>query len=367
MKHLALTFSLFLTFASFHLFAQYEVYVTSGNGATSSVKKFDATGNYLGDFIAPGASPLDWPQDILFINSDTEAIVSSLNNNAIFRYDGSTGAYIDTFASTISGPTRMKIGQDGLLYVLEWGGPDSRVLRFDLSGNFIDTFTNITVAQSIGIAWDAAGSVFITSFGGADVFRFDATGIYTGIPIIGPLNVFGPTNIWFDAAGDIIILDWTGNKVRKYNAAFVQQPNFINSIPRPEGYVYLPNGELLIGSGGGAPSVRRYDSNGNFIDFFATGSGLENPNAICLKATTAGLNEQIITQGNSVSPSMGTTFYVSAELLTDSNRVVVFNVQGELAQELIFTEGNSFELSELSSGTYFVFVNGAAAQKIIVE
>lgn len=367
MKHFALQFLLFLITASSTLFAQFEVYVTSGNGATSSVKKFDASGNYLGDFIAPGASALDWPQDILFINNDTEAIVSSLNNNAIFRYDGATGAFIDTFASNISGPTRMKIGQDGLLYVLEWGGNDSRVLRYDLTGNFIDTFTNITVAQSIGIAWDVAGSVFISSFGGADVYRFNASGIYTGIPIIGPINTFGPTNIWFDSAGDIIILDWTGNKVKKYNASFVQQPDFIASIPRPEGYAYLTNGDLLIGSGGGAPSVRRYDSSGNFIGFFATGSGLQNPNAICLKATTADLDEPKATQGNSVSPSMGTTFYVNAELLKDSNEVTIFNLRGELAKHIIFSEGNSFELRELSSGTYFVFVNGAAAQKIMVE
>lgn len=367
MKHFALSFTLFLTIAFTKVFAQYEVYVTSGFGATSSVKKFDANGNYLGDFIASGASPIDWPQDIVFINNDTEAIVSSLNNNAIFRFDGTTGAYIDTFASNIAGPTRMKIGPDGSLYVLEWGGNDSRVLRYDLSGNFIDTFTNITVAQSIGIAWDAFGSVFVSSFGGADVYRFDANGIYTGIPIVGPINIFGPTNIWFDSAGDIIILDWTGNKVRKYNAAFVEQPNFINSIPRPEGYVYLPNGDLLIGSGGGAPSIRRYDSSGSFIDFFATGSGLQNPNAICLKETTASLNDEIIAQGNSVSPSMGTLFYVNDQLLKDSNQVTIFNLQGEMTKELVFTEGNSFDLSELSAGAYFVFVNGATAQKIIVE
>ena len=31
------------------------------------------------------------------------------------------GVYIEDFATGIGGPTRMKIGADSLLYVLQWG------------------------------------------------------------------------------------------------------------------------------------------------------------------------------------------------------------------------------------------------------
>jgi len=49
-------------------------------------------------------------------------LISNLNTGRITKYNSSTGEYIGDFATGIAGPTRMKIGADSLLYVLQWSG-----------------------------------------------------------------------------------------------------------------------------------------------------------------------------------------------------------------------------------------------------
>src|SRR5689334_2537815 len=56
-----------------------DIYVGSRNN--SSVKKYDSTGNYLGDFISSGSGGLNTTQDILFL-SDSVLLVTGLNNTA---------------------------------------------------------------------------------------------------------------------------------------------------------------------------------------------------------------------------------------------------------------------------------------------
>ena len=43
-------------------------------------------------------------------------LISNLNSGRITRHDAATGAYLDDFATGLAGPTRMKIGADGLIY-----------------------------------------------------------------------------------------------------------------------------------------------------------------------------------------------------------------------------------------------------------
>lgn len=362
-KSIYLLFGLYL-FVSTTIYAQFEVYVTSGNGpSASSVKKFDSNGNYVGDFIAPGTSPLNWPQDILFIENDAIALVSGLNNNAIFRYNGTTGAFIDTFASTISGPTRMKIGADGYLYALEWSG-GGRVMRYDLSGTFIDTFTNIGVTNSIGLDWDAAGNLYVSSYNSNSIYRFDPSGNFMDIPISSGLA--GPTNIWFDALGDLYVLNWNGNVVKRFDATFAEQPSNFGTISKPEGVIQLPNGDYLLGSGGPSSAVRRYDAQGNFIAPFATGNGLANPNAIYIRTSDAQLDEGIIFHPK-VFPTIGSRFYIQNLDECDCAEITLMAINGQNVKQVRLDENSSFEAGGLNDGVYFISIDGSKPQYIIVK
>ncbi len=69
----------------------------------------------------------------------------------------------------------MKIGADSLLYVLQWSG-NGKVRRYELDGTFVDDFTSVGVTQSIGIDWDNDGNLYVSSYGGDNVRKFDTNG-----------------------------------------------------------------------------------------------------------------------------------------------------------------------------------------------
>ncbi|WP_420322792.1 hypothetical protein [Flagellimonas sp.] len=243
------------------------------------ILRYDENGQNATTFID---DDLAWPQDILFLEDEGQVLISNLSSNKINRYDASTGNLVGSFATGISGPTRMKIGADNLLYVLQWEG-NGLVRRYQLDGTFVDSFTDVAVDQSIGLDWDSAGNLYVSSFKDASVRKFDTNGNDLGLFINSGLQ--GPTNIWFDAQGNLLANDWTGNKVVKFDPDGNLMGNVISTgLNQPEGIDFFPNGDMLIGSGG-TSEVKLYDRSGTFIkNLVASGAGgLVQPNAVRIR------------------------------------------------------------------------------------
>lgn len=226
---------------------------------------------------------LNWPQDILFLESSNTVLISNLGTGQINRHDASTGAYLSNFASSISGPTRMKIGPDSLLYVLQWGG-NGRVLRYELTGNYLGEYTLYGVPQSIGLDWDADGNLYVSSFSGDHVRKFDSNGINQGLFIDSIL--LGPTNIWFDSNGDLLVVDYNHSSVKRFSSSGTFLGEFITGLGQAEGVAHFPNGNILIGNGA-TQSVKLFNSSGAYIqDLIPNGfGGLITPNAIVIRET----------------------------------------------------------------------------------
>lgn len=249
------------------------------------ILRYDSNGGNAATFIA---QELAWPQDILFLEDRGAVLVSNLNSGRITRYDAGTGAFLGDFASGIAGPTRMKIGPDGLIYVLQWSG-DGRVLRFRQDGTALGAFTGVGVAQAIGLAWDAQGRLYVSSYTQGLVRRFDAGGADLGV-FIGS-NLAGPTNIWFDASGDLLVSDYDGGSIKRFSGTGAFQGVFIGGLGQSEGVASLPNGNLLVGNGA-TGAVKMYQPNGAFIrDLVSSGAGgLIRPNAVVVRAKEVAVN-----------------------------------------------------------------------------
>ncbi|MDJ0654484.1 MAG: NHL repeat-containing protein [Xanthomonadales bacterium] len=265
---------------------EFDIYVSDAGNFDSppwQILKFDQDGGNPEVFISDN---LSWPQDIVFLEDDNTVLISNLNSNRINRHNADTGAFIDTFATSASGPTRMKIGPDNRLYVLQWTG-NGRVKRFELDGTPVDDFTSVGVSQSIGLDWDSDGNLYVASFNQASVRRFDPQGNDLGVFISS--NLQGPTNVWFDNSGSLLVADWSGGAVRRFNADGSFAGNFITGLSQPEGIDFLPDGNLIIGNGG-TGSVRVYDPDGGFVETrVASGAGgLLQPNAVVLRPTGSG-------------------------------------------------------------------------------
>lgn len=239
---------------------------------------FDQAGQNPTDFIT---TELDWPQDILFLEDSNVVLVSNLNSGIINRHDATTGDYINAFATGIAGPTRMKVGPDGLLYVLQWQGV-GLVRRYQLDGTYLGTFTSVGVPQSIGLDWDSVGNLYVSSYTADLVRRFDVAGGDLGI--FNGQDLEGPTNIWFNDAGELMVADYDGGAVKRFAASGNYMDEFVSGVMEIEGVDHYADGRFLLGDGG-TSSVKLFEADGTLIqDLVPSGSGgLVNPNVIVIR------------------------------------------------------------------------------------
>ena len=100
---------------------------------TDSVLRYSSTGDFIGEFVTPGDGGLDYPRDLDF--HEGFLYVSSTLTDTVLRYDGTTGDFDPTFVldSAVSGleaPRGILFGTDNDLYVASAGNDDA-ILKFD--------------------------------------------------------------------------------------------------------------------------------------------------------------------------------------------------------------------------------------------
>ena len=249
------------------------------------ILKYDRNGENPEVFISQN---LDWPHDILFLEDAGTVLVTNFNSGRVERFDAETGQYIDTFASGIPGPTRMKIGPDGLLYVLS-SSANARVKRYQLDGTFVDDFTNVSLPRCLGLDWDDFGNLYVSSYDLQIVRVFDTQGVDQGNFVNTNLN--GPTNIWFHDSGDLLVLDYDAGVVARFDRNGRYVGDFIQGLSQAEGVDFLPDDTILIGNGG-TDAVKSFTPQGAFIEDFVTSQagGLMQPSAVVVRVDEVEIN-----------------------------------------------------------------------------
>lgn len=343
----------------------------------SDAENFAAGSGTIYQYDLDGSNPqvfideeLSWPQDIVFLANENEVLISNLNSNKITRYNAVTGAYINDFAQVPGGPTRMKIGSDNLLYVLQWSATDNKVLRYNLDGTFVDEFTSDGVPRSIGMDWDSNGNFYVSSFSQANVTQFNGSGTLVG-EYVNNIELSGPTNIFFDINNDLFVLDWNAGDVERYDDMGGYIGKFITGLGQPEGVDFLSNGNILLGNGTTA-EVKQYQADGTFVEntVMSGAGGLQQPNAVILfdRATLGNDNFEAVHQVL-LTPSVGTQFTINATVVENQQQVKVYTSTGILVASLP-PDNSSWDASYLAEGLYIVlFTNGlhTTSQKIVVK
>lgn len=334
------------------------------------ILKFDANGENGEVFIS---NHLAWPQDILFLEKDNIVLISNLNSGQILRFNATSGAYISIFASGIGGPTRMEIGPDSLLYVLQWSG-NGKVRRYQLDGTFVDEFTSTGVATSIGLDWDTSGNLYVSSYNGKFVQKFSPSGVDLGKFI--STNLAGPTNIWFDHNGDLLVNDYNAGAVKRFDSNGVFKSVFITDVPQCEGVDFLPDGSTIVGIGG-TSSVSIFNSSGSLVSSIVPSGtlGLMTPNAVVLRqdpSTTSTYNPTSYRDMNIVTPSLGVFFqFATSSLVPIGSMADVCTTSGVTIKKIRVSDSAFWDASDLPDGIYIITLpmqdNRIARQKIIVQ
>ncbi len=348
----------------------FDVYVSDAaqfNVGPWGIYKYGMNGENGTRFIS---DQLGWPQDIVFLEEENTMLVSNLNDGRITRHNAGTGVLTGEFATGIGGPTRMKIGPDGLLYVLQWQG-NGKVRRYQPDGTFLGDFTATGVSNSIGLDWDASGNLYVSSYNGNFVKKFSPDGADLGKFISSNLN--GPTNIWFRENGDLMVCGWGDGTVKRFNSDGVFQEVFISGIAQVEGVDFFPNGDIALGVGSQS-TVKVYSPDGTFIkNLFTPGAaGVVRPNAVVFRFKNTTNVREVYREITIVTPAVGKFFRVSGTgLLAPGAVLKVFDSGGALVSSFHPADSTHWDASHLTAGIYHItatLADGAiAGQKVVVQ
>lgn len=156
----------------------------------NAVLRYDgSTGKYLGAFVEPGSGGLDGVRGIVF-HPAGDLLVAGRDNDAVLRYEAGSGKPKGYFVTPKSGklarPVQLHYGPDGQLYV--GSSRNDRILRFDgKTGKFLDTFVKHKAGglhRPAGFVWAADGSFYVASRRTSQILRYHAkTGDFLGVLI----------------------------------------------------------------------------------------------------------------------------------------------------------------------------------------
>jgi len=251
-----------------------DLIVTQG---TLGVAHYTDNGVSLGTLIAPGSGGLSDARGVA-VSPAGDLYISDFANNDILKFSAG-GSFIGMFASgsNVDAPLGLAFGTGGDLFVAS-AGAVSNIARVDKNTGLVTNanFTSGNVLVLGGPQYLTFGpSLAVTDIAG-HLFRFDPV---TGIATSGG-GFDNPVGVAYDAAGDLFVAQRISNNVLKFPAgggapsivipmgAFAGQPADI--AIGPDGLLYLAATNAIYRfdvSGASGVLVNSFGTGGRFLAF----------------------------------------------------------------------------------------------------
>src|SRR6266571_1716304 len=232
----------------------------------NSILSFDGqTGASPVLFAPPGTGGLSYPEGLAIGPDDGNIYVRSAGS--VLRFNGTTGAFIDVFAS---GGAQ---SPDSLSFQLRWDAT---------TGSFVATSAAGGLDGPTGLSFGPDGNLYVSSYGSVLLYR-GQTGAAPAMFAAGG-GLVNATGLAFGPDGNLYVSNYPGNTILAYGratGAFIGA--FVSADPnldRPTGLTFGPDGNLYLCSYD-TNSVLRYNgSTGASMGAFTTGGGLSGPTGL---------------------------------------------------------------------------------------
>ena len=194
----------------------------------SRINKFDASGQYVASFGTWGGKIGQFFNPVgVAVDAIGNFYVADAGNFRIQKFNA-RGQFLFMFQS----PAQQKgeyedtrgitLDPAGNVYTLQYGGSVARVNKFNASGQFITKYEIPNYADRIftGIAADAEGTIYISSFYECCVRRLSAAGVE--LPKIGTRGtesgqIYLPLGVAVDLVGNVYVTDINGHRLQKFS------------------------------------------------------------------------------------------------------------------------------------------------------
>jgi len=249
--------------------ARAERFVLVGSWQDGSINRYRLDGSLVGKFVSTGSGGLSFPDGMAY-GTDGNLYVSDASNARVLRYNGSTGAFMGTFATGgLQRAGYSAFGPDGMLYVCSNG--DNAVHRFDpTTGAWLGAFASVSgMKYPAGLAW-IGNTMYVSGFQSGKVYKFDATSGASQGALTATFRQ--PLYVRAGLGGNLYVSEYGRNSVARYNLATNQTVlNISNQVNGPVGQAVLPDGTLLIASWNWG-IINKYDeATGALLGTFASG------------------------------------------------------------------------------------------------
>ena len=248
--------------------------LTNGGVGGRLIEIDASTGDYVG-LVANVVTPRG-----IQVGADGNLYVASANTNSILKFAINDGFQQSTFVPPGSGgltfPSGMKFGPDGNLYVASFQ-PSLTVFRYDgTTGNFMDVFASgpQTLSTPTDLAFGPNGNLYVSTLTNG-IFQFDGqTGSALG-QLIPPTHFQFSDSMAFDSAGTLYVSTGPMSTVQRYNGStgtFIDTfiPAGLGGLHDAEGIGFGPDGNLYV-AGLFNDAVLGFDSTGTFVRSYSAG------------------------------------------------------------------------------------------------
>jgi len=336
------------------------VVTVGGGGNNNSIPQFDASGNFINQFISTGSGGLNSPFDIVFRTND--CLVSASSSNKVHRYT-LEGNYINDIVGSIAFPQQIHLMSGGTFAVAGFSNP-SALYIYDSSGTTIASYNVVTglrgayrlpngnylVTNGSGIHEITTSNTLVrTIVSGASAQYID----YVDFQLI-PVELTSFTSSVID---NNVVLNWsTATELNNYgfeiqrtsNRSFSDWTNlgFINgkgTTSEPQSYSFSDNN---LTPGKYYYRLKQIDFDGTFEYSHIVEADVLNPNEFLLYQNYP----------NPFNPVTKIKFSTPVEA---NVQISIYNTLGEKVSDVInksYNSGNyevSFNAENLNSGVYF--------------
>jgi sugar lactone lactonase YvrE len=229
------------------------LYVASRGTSYAILSYNGTTGAFINTFVPTGYAGLTGPNGIAF-GTDGNLYVADTSTSSVLRYEGplgsSPGSPLPSMGQTgatfvaggsggLAGPADLIFGPDRNLYVSSQS--NQAVLKFDrTSGNYISTVVTSGeggLGTPRALAFDQDGRLYVDDISLNTIHRYDSTGQYLDDLVAGATSSLrSPIGIIFDAQGNLLVSSRDTNAIGRYDRGVTVTLTAPSTSPVSVGY-----------------------------------------------------------------------------------------------------------------------------------